>query len=148
MYRKTPSSEKNASLLQEIRQEFLGTFSKEEERATTFMTRYPKQIFIGMVILIILSSILAFVYTPLTYDKEFPEELSFGSANEIKENVSGEISTILDLSDRVKRISLLKAEVERIIQLDVISYKDSVFLENAIQELEYFNNHKKKDNEN
>ncbi|ERM83043.1 hypothetical protein P872_06100 [Rhodonellum psychrophilum GCM71 = DSM 17998] len=147
MFRKIRSSEKNTSVFREIRQEFLGTFSKEEQRANHFLNSYPKQIFIVMVVLIIISSILTFVFPPTEKKPTYPEELFFDSAKDIRDGVSGEISTILDLGDRVKRIRILKTEVERIIQLEEINQADSMFLENAIRELEYFNNQNKKNNE-
>lgn len=98
-----------------------------------------------MVILIVLSSILAFVYRP--FEERQKPDFMRESVNEISGTVTNEINTILDLGDRVKRISLLKSEVERIILQENISAEDIMFLEMAILELEYFNNQNKKSNE-
>lgn len=145
MSRKTPSSDKNTSFLKEIRNEFSGTFSKEEARVSTLLNSYPREILIAMVVLMVLSSLVTFVLNPLKNDRAHPEEFFNDAAKEIGQEVSGEISTLLDLGVRVKRISLLKAEVERIIQLEELSQGDSVFLEKAIQELEFFNNQNKEE---
>ena len=145
MSRKTHSDEEGTSFIRELRKEFSGTLNKGEDSAIFLMNRYPKQIFIGMVILIVLSSILAFVYRP--FEGRQKPDFMRESVNEISGTVTNEINTILDLGDRVKRISLLKLEVERIILQDNISEEDSMFLEMAILELEYFNNQNKKSNE-
>jgi hypothetical protein len=146
MYRKTHSSDKDRSVLKEIKKEFSGTFSKGEERAVHLLSSYPKQIFISMVVVIIISSILAFVFTPLKTPMD-SEGFFYEDAEEIKSGVSGEISTILDLSDRAKRLSILKSDIERVIKQKEITEEDSIFLENAIHELEYFNNQNKSNHE-
>lgn len=147
MSRKTPSSDKDSSVFQEIRNEFSGTFSREEARVSTLLNSYPREIFIAMVVLMVLSSLLAFVLIPVKNDPAHPEGFFHDAAKEIGKEVSGEISTLLDLGERVKRISLLKAEVESILQLEELNHVDSVFLEQAIQELEFFNNQNKKKDE-
>lgn len=147
MYRKIHSNDKERSVLKEIKKEFSGTFSKGEETAVHFLSSYPKQIFISMVVVIIISSILAFVFTPLKTNPINPEGLFYEDAEVIKNGVSGEISTILDLSDRAKRLSILKSDIERVIKQKEITEEDSIFLENAIHELEYFNNQNKSNHE-
>lgn len=139
MFRKTHSNQ-DRSVLKEIKKEFSGTFSKGEGKALAFLKTYPSSIFISMVMMIICSSIIAFVFTPLQQAPGKPEGFFYEDAQEIKSSVSGEISTILNLSERMKRISILKSEVERVIQQEHLSEEDSIFLENAILELEYFNN--------
>lgn len=146
MFRKTHSN-KETSVLAEIKKEFSGTFSKGESRALGFLKSYPRPIFIAMVVMIISSSIIAFVFAPFQSTQNKPEGFFYEGANEIKSGVSGEISTILNLGEKVKRISLLKSEVERIIQQEHLSDGDSIFLENAILELEYFNNQNTKNYE-
>lgn len=147
MNRKTPFNDKERSVLKEIKKEFSGTFSKGEETAVHLLSSYPKQIFISMVVIIIISSILAFVFTPLKTHPMNSEGLFYEDADEIKSGVFGEISTILDLSDRAKRLSILKSDIERVIKQKEITEEDSIFLENAIHELEYFNNQNKSNHE-
>lgn len=146
MSRKIHSSNER-SVLKEIQKEFSVTFTKREGRALRFLRSYPKSIFISMVVMIICSSIIAFVFAPFESTPEKLEIFFYEDAKEIKNGVSGEISTILNLSERVKRISILKSEVERVIQQKKISEEDSIFLENAIRELEYFNNQNTKNHE-
>jgi hypothetical protein len=142
MFQKTPFKEQKASVFQEFKKEFSHTFFKGEEFFSGFFQKYPKQIFIGMVVLMIFSSIIALLFTPANMDSDMSRKIFLNNANEVSQDVSGEISTILDLNHRLKRISQLKAEIERIISLEFISSQDSIFLEKAIEELEFFNNQK------
>src|SRR5690554_5696164 len=132
MSRKTHSNDTEKSVLQEIKKEFSGTFSRGEGKAVSFLNTYPKLIFISMVVMIIISSIIAFVFIPFKSAPEQPESFFYEDVKEIKNGVSGEISTILNLGDRVKTMSILKSEIERVIQQEQISEEDSIFLENAI----------------
>src|SRR5690554_1539190 len=96
-----------------------------------------------MVVLLV-SSILAFVFIPV--DKEIKEmsELSYENA---KSTVSEEVSTLLDLGVRARRMAVLKSQMERILLKDTIDKKDSIFLEEAMQELGYFNKPKQENHE-
>lgn len=143
MFRKTHSDGEGRSIIQEIKKEFSGTFLKGEGRAVNFLNSYPKLIFIFMVVVIIVSSIISFVFNPFDSAPEKPTSFFYEDVKDIKNEVSGEISTLLNLTDRISRMSLLRSEIERIIQQEQITAEDSVFLENAIQELEYFNNQNK-----
>lgn len=143
MFRKTHSDREGQSVFQEIKKEFSGTFSKGETRAVTLLNSYPKGIFISMVVIIIISSIISFVFNPFESAPEQPKSFFYEDVRGIKDEVSGEVSTLLNLTDRISKMSILRSEIERIIQQDQITAEDSVFLENAIQELEYFNNQNK-----
>lgn len=147
MFRKIHSNGEERSVFQEIKKEFSGTFSKGESKAVSFLNSYPKMIFISMVVMIITSSIITFVFVPFKTAPEHPEKFFYEDVKDIKNDVSGEISTLLNLGDRVRRISFLKSEIERIIRQEQITEEDSIFLENAIGELEYFNNQTKNNHE-
>ncbi len=143
MFRKTHFKDEERSVFQEIKKEFSGTFSRGEDRAVNFLNSYPKLIFISMVVVIIVSSIISFLFNPFESAPEQPKSFFYEDVRGIKNEVSGEVSTLLSLTDRISRMSLLRSEIERIIQQEQITAEDSVFLENAIQELEYFNNQNK-----
>lgn len=143
MFRKTRFKEEERSVFQEVKKEFSGTFSKGENRALTILNSYPKLIFTSMVVVIIVSSIISFLFNPFESAPEQPKSFFYEDVRGIKNEVSGEVSTLLNLTDRISRMSLLRSEIERIIQQEQITAEDSVFLENAIQELEYFNNQNK-----
>lgn len=143
MFRKTHFKDEGQSVFQEIKKEFSGTFSKGETRAVTLLNSYPKGIFISMVVIIIISSIISFVFNPFESGLDQPGSFFYEDVKDVKNEVSGEVSTLLNFTDRISRMSLLRSEIERIIQQQQITAEDSVFLENAIQELEYFNNQNK-----
>jgi hypothetical protein len=54
--------------------------------------------------------------------------------------VADEVSALFQIGNKAKRIGQLKREVERIIAKDKIDLQDSIFLENAISELEKYKN--------
>jgi len=143
MFRKTHFKDEGRSVVHEIKKEFSGTFSKAETRAVNLLNSYPIGIFISMVVVIIVSSIVSFVFNPFESGPEQPGSFFYEDVKDVKNEVSGEVSTLLNFSDRISRMSLLRSEIERIIQQQQITAEDSVFLENAIQELEYFNNQNK-----
>ena len=143
MLQKTPFSKKDTQASKEPGQKSDESISDECKTEDDVFTRFPKQTFILMVVLLV-SSILAFVFIPV--DKEIKEmsELSYENA---KSTVSEEVSTLLDLGVRARRMAVLKSQMERILLKDTIDKKDSIFLEEAMQELGYFNKPKQEKHE-
>lgn|SRR5690554_5515562 len=121
---------------------FVSVLNGENKRETIFR-KFPKQIFITMVVLII-SSILAFLLIPADKETRSMSALLSGDA---KDAVSGEISLLFDLGTRAKRLAALQGEVERILLQDTINKEDSIFLEDAMHELGYFKTPKQKNHE-
>src|SRR5690606_11900201 len=111
-----------------------GSVLNGENKRETIFRKFPKQIFIAMVVLIILS-ILAFVLIPIEKETRSMSALLYSEA---RSAVSGELSLLFDLGTRAKRLAALQTEVERIILLDTIKKEDSIFLEDAMHELGYF----------
>ena len=138
MSQKTPFSKKDTQATKEPDQKWQDSISDEGKKVDNGLNRFPKQIFILMVLLIV-SSILAFVFIPVDQEIKDMSELSYENA---KSTVSEEVSTLLDLGVRAKRMAVLKSEMERILLKDTIDKEDSIFLEEAMQELGYFNNQK------
>lgn len=117
-----------------------GSVLNGENKRETIFRKFPKQIFIAMVVLIILS-ILAFVLIPIEKETRSMSALLYSEA---RSAVSGELSLLFDLGTRAKRLAALQTEVERIILLDTIKKEDSIFLEDAMHELGYFKTPKTK----
>lgn len=138
MSQKTPFSKEDTQATKELGQKWQDSISDEGKKVETGLNRFPKQIFILMVLLIV-SSILAFVFIPVDQEIKDMSELSYEN---VKSTVSEEVSTLLDLGVRAKRMAVLKSEMERILLKDTIDKEDSIFLEEAMQELGYFNNQK------
>ena len=144
MSQKTPSE--NLKDLEESQGEFSGLFQKAGKRAGYLIKEYPKLVFVSMVLLIILSG-LASLLRPL--DNQFDQ-----SSEDLEERfqegagtTSTELGLLLDLGGRAKRLYVLQGEIERLLSKDTLSQEDSLFLEKALEELEYFENHKPKADE-
>src|SRR5690606_1272411 len=144
MSQKTPFE--NLKDLKESQGEFSGLFQKAGKKAGYLIKEYPKLVFISMVLLIILSG-LASLLRP--FDQQFehsPEDLE-ERFQEGKGTTSTELGLLLDLGGRAKRLYVLQGEIERLLSKDTVSQEDSLFLEKAFEELEYFENHKPKADE-
>ena len=143
MFRKIPSSERNTTVFRELKKEFSPHVAAVDTKAKVFMDRHAKIIFCVMILLIVVSFILTFfVLKPeeTNQTENLKEELIA-----FPEGFGGEFSALQDLSSRAMKMAELKTEIERIISKESISKEDSVFLEKAIEQLQYFNNKSKED---
>lgn len=143
MFRKIPSKVKDTSIFRELKKEFYPQVEAVDSKAKVLMDRHAKLIFCGMILLIVVSFILTFfVLKPkqLNQAETFKKEL-----NAIPDGLSGEFSAMQDLSSRAAKMADLKGEIERILSQDSISKEDSVFLEKAIEQLQYFKRKSKED---
>jgi hypothetical protein len=140
MSQKTPSE--NLKDLKESQGEFSGLFQK----AGYLIKEYPKLVFISMVLLIILSGLASFLGLLDNQFDQSPEDLE-ERFQEGKGTTSTELGLLLDLGGRAKRLYVLQGEIERLLSKDTLSQEDSLFLEKAFEELEYFDNHKPKADE-
>src|SRR5690606_30808316 len=142
MSQKTPSE--NSKDLEDSQGS--GLFQKAGRKAGYLIKEYPKLVFISMVFLIILSGLASllrpldnqFDQSPEDMEEKFPE----GSGT-----TSTELGLLLDLGGRAKRLDADQGEIERLLYEDRLSQEDSLFLEKALEELEYFENHKPKADE-
>lgn len=143
MFRKIPSKERETTLFQEMKKELSPHLESVDTQIRSFMDRHTKIIFCSMILLIVASFILTFyVLNPEsgTQAESFKKDLKT-----LPDGMAGEFSALQDLTIRAARMTDLKAEIERIISQDSISKSDSVYLEKAIEQLQYFHNQAKKD---
>ncbi|WBL42324.1 hypothetical protein PBT90_16430 [Algoriphagus halophytocola] len=143
MFRKIPSKVRDTTVFQEFKNEFSPQVKAYEGLAKTFLDRHAKVIFSAMILLIVASFILTFfVLKPESGDQShgIKKEL-----NAIPGDLGGELSALQDLSYRAMQMNELKAQIERIISQESISKEDSIYLEKAIEQLQYFNNQPKED---
>jgi predicted Holliday junction resolvase-like endonuclease len=143
MFRKIPSKVRETTVFQEFKKEFSPQFKAFEGLARAFLDRHAKVILCAMLLLIVVSFVLTvFVIKPNSEDQSesFKREL-----NAIPEGFGEEFSALQNLSSRAMKMTELKTEIERIIGQDSISKEDSAFLEKAIEQLQYFNNQAKND---
>src|SRR5690554_5410041 len=143
MSQKTPFNIDNHQINKDEGIKPFGRVSDGDNKQEAIIRKFPKQIFIAMVVLI-LSSIVAFVFIPA--DKE-TRSMSVLLSGETKDTVSEELKLLFDLGTRAKRLAALQGEVERILLQDTINKEDSIFLEDAMHELGYFKTPKQKDHE-
>ena len=145
MFRKIPSKERETTLFQEMKNELSPHLESVDSKMKSFLDRHAKIIFCSMILLIVASFILTFyVLKPEsgTQAESFKKELKT-----LPDGMAGEFSALQDLTIRATRMTDLKAEIERIISQDSISKSDSIYLEKAIEQLQYFHN-QAKENEN
>lgn len=139
MFRKTPSKDRETTIFQELKNELYPHLAGVNGHLKGLMDRNAKVIFCVMLLLIVASFILTFFVLkpkPKNQAENFKKELKA-----LPGELSGEFSALQDLTLRAAKMAELKSEIERIITQDSISKTDSAYLEKAIEQLQYFNNH-------
>jgi predicted Holliday junction resolvase-like endonuclease len=139
MFRKTPSKDRETTIFQELKNELYPHLAGVIGQLKGLVDRHAKIIFCVMLFSIVASLILTFFVLkpmPKNQAENFKKELKA-----IPGELSGEFSALQDLTLRAAKIAELKSEIERIITQDSISKTDSAYLEKAIEQLQYFNNH-------
>ena len=139
MFRKTPSKDRETTIFQELKNELYPHLAGVNGHLKGLMDQYAKIIFCGMLLLIVASFILTFFV--LKPDSENQDENFKKELKSIPGELSNEFSALQDLTLRAAKMAELKTEIERIITQDSISKTDSTYLEKAIEQLQYFNNH-------
>jgi len=129
----------DATVATEIRKEFGKYFDQAANSRNRFFRSYPKQIFIGMVALIVISGIVCFlIFTPSQRQKEKMPDFFKGTAN-VGNEVTDGVGQIIDLSTKISDLNTLRKQVEAVLAKPKLSHADTVFLEKAIQQLEQSN---------
>jgi hypothetical protein len=145
MFRKAPSSNKN--LFTEIKKEFSSLHEKGKKSMGKILDKYPGQSFAAMVASLLISALLAFFILPYHKANE-PEGSPLTEEVKVLGNgMADEVSALFQIGKEAKRMAQLKSEVESIIAKDKIDFQDSIFLENAITELERYQKLKLKNHE-
>ena len=139
MFRKTPSKDRETTIFQELKNELSPHVAGVNGHLKALMDRHAKIIFCVMLLLIVASFILTFFV--LDPNSENQTQNVKKELKAIPEELSGEFSAMQDLTLRAAKMAELKSEIERIIAQDSISKRDSAYLEKAIGQLQYFNNH-------
>lgn len=143
MFRKIPSKVRNTTVFQEFKNEFSPQVKVFDGLARAFLDRHAKVIFSVMILLIVASFILTFfVLKPASGDQSQGNKIEL---NAIPSDLGGELSALQELSSRAIQMNELKTQIERIISQESISKEDSIYLEKAIEQLQYFNNQPKED---
>ena len=130
MFKKIQSNiSPGATVAKELRKEFSKYFDSAEENGRGFLMAYPKQIFIAMLVLMVLSAIICFLILNTKQQKK-PDFIN--QVANVTTSVTGGIGEVFELKDKVNDIYKLKKQVEHILMKDKLTEADSVFLEKAI----------------
>jgi len=137
MFKKISSNiDPEATVLKEFRKEFAVYFDKAGEGRNLLLNSYPKEIFAGMVISLIISCIVCFfIYTPSERQKDKMPDMYKGTAN-VTDRVTGGIGEIVNLSSKISDLNILKRKVEAVLMKPSLTHSDTIFLESAIHQLE------------
>jgi preprotein translocase subunit YajC len=140
MFKKISSKvDPDATVASEIRKEFENYFDQAANSRNSFFSSYPKQIFIGMVALIVISGIVCFlILTPSQRQKEKMPDFFKGTTN-VGNEVTDGVGQIIDLGTKISDLNTLRKQVEAVLAKPKLSHADTVFLEKAIQQLEQSN---------
>ncbi|WP_339867085.1 hypothetical protein [uncultured Algoriphagus sp.] len=138
MFRKIPSKENNTNVFEELKNEFSPYVDAVGSKAKSVIERHSKIIFCVMILLILVSFILTFFV--LRSDAENQSKAFKENLHAIPEGFVDEFSAFQNLSSRAAKMVELEAEIERILSKKSISKEDSIYLEKAIEQLQYFNN--------
>ncbi|WP_158856366.1 hypothetical protein [Lunatibacter salilacus] len=133
MFQKTHSN--NPS---EIKKDIGTLYQKVRKSLNLMMVRYPRQSFGIMVATLILSALLALYIPPFTQPKLQEDIRLLDEVNNLGSGMADEVSALYKIGRGAKKVGQLKEEVERIIAKEKISLEDSIFLENAILQLQQF----------
>lgn len=138
MFRKIHSKrDPEKTIWEEINNEFHPYFSKANQGMAFVLKKYPKQIYVAMLILICISAVLA-----ATVLRPEPVNLSMYpniSKPTIDKQQSSPSNGFLDNLDLLQQTLKLEGEVKEILDKPTLSLEDSLVLENKIKELEAIN---------
>lgn len=130
MFKKIRSNiDPDATVAKELRKEFGKYFDKAEEKTNGFLVAYPKQIFIVMLVLIVISAIICFL---ILNPEQQKTPNFFNKTINATSSISSGIGEIVELGSKVNDTYELKKQVEQIIAKERLTKADSVFLEKAI----------------
>ncbi|MEN0053585.1 MAG: hypothetical protein AAGC65_07940 [Mucilaginibacter sp.] len=126
----------DATVAKEIRREFGKYFDQATANRNRFLNAYPKEIFIGMVAMIVISAVVCFlVFTPSQRQKEKMPDVFKGTTN-VGNQVTSGVGQIITLGTKISDLNKLRKQVEAVLQKPKLSHADTVFLQSAIQQLE------------
>lgn len=129
----------DATVAKEIRKEFGMYFDQAADSRNKFLSEYPKQIFMGMIALIVISAIVCFlILTPNQRQKEKMPDI-FKGTTRVGTEVSDGVGQIIDLSTKISDLNTLRKQVEAVLTKPKLNHADTLFLEKAILQLEQSN---------
>ncbi|TKC08024.1 hypothetical protein FA048_12740 [Pedobacter polaris] len=130
------------TIYSELKKEYSIYFEKSGALFQGFSEKYPKQIYIGMVGLIIVSLILSFTVFSVDNKSVVQKEkisIQQKAKTEVVTPVSDGFNNIVETSSKLRETIKLKNEIETIIAKKALTNEDSLFLQNALNRLQEIN---------
>nr|WP_199156668.1 hypothetical protein [Pedobacter sp. ASV2] len=129
MYRKTHFKPR-PNLYLELRKEFGAYFSSLHAFWKNISARYPRQIFVVMLVSILLSGVLAFTVLRVKETGPLPSLSSTGA------DVTQGFGGILESGQALKKVLDLQNQINTVLHKDSLTAADSLLVKNAILQLE------------
>lgn len=142
MFKKTSSDKDQPNFLAEIKKEFGGHFALFNLKFKTFCEKHPKQIFIGMVSMILVSIILSFTVIVPMEKRRLAAEV-FASQKRVSEknlrglkSIPGErLDDVIAGIGKMKAAIVIKKRVDAILSKKHLSSADSISLNTLLDSL-------------
>lgn len=133
MYRKTHFKHR-PNLFYELRKEFGGYFVRLAALGNAIGSRYPRQIFAVMLACILFSGVLAFTVMRVKEPKSLPTLSSSGT------NVAQGFGQIMGAGQALQKVLDLQNQINMVLHKQKLTAADSLFIKNAIRQLEIIHN--------
>jgi hypothetical protein len=136
MFKKLHSNRDPANtVFTEIRKEFAVYFSKAGNGLKKILQQYPKQIYAGMLILMLTSAVISFTIGKNEPAKSQLLKTSTKRMKPVRDGFGG----ILETGKALRQTLALKDEIEVMLSKDTLTSTDSLRLEKALDELQIIN---------
>lgn len=133
MYRKTHFKPR-PNLLSELRKEFGGYFLRLSALWKLVSSRYPTQIFALMLASILFSGVFAFTVMRIKEPKSLPSLSSSGT------KVAQGFGQIIGAGQAFQKVLELQNQINTVLHKEKLTAADSIFVTDAIQQLEIIHN--------
>lgn len=142
MFKKTSSNKDQPILLTEIKKEFGGHFTLLNLRFKTFCEKHPKQIFIGMVAMMLVSIILSFTVIVPMEKRRLAAEVVASQKRVSEKNLKGlksipgeKLNDVIAGIGRMKTAIIIKKRVDAILLKKHLTAADSASLNTLLDSL-------------
>lgn len=132
MFKKIHSNrDPEKTIWSELNNEFAPYISKANTGFSTIISAYPKQIFVGMMLLIIVSAVLSF-----TVFRNTDDPLAVKVSGQVRITPQVPQANMLQMIDLMEETLLIQKQLDSIAAKEVLSATDSLTITNGIKRLD------------
>lgn len=132
MFKKIHSNrDPEKTIWSELNNEFAPYISKANTGFSTIISAYPKQIFVGMMLLIIVSAVLSF-----TVFRNTDDPLAVKVSGQVRIIPQVPQANMLQMIDLMEETLLIQKQLDSIAAKEVLSAADSLTITNGIKRLD------------